>query len=83
MQKAAKSRESIPKGGGGIMFGSPWVRKLRTLLTQEEGAALIEYALLVALIAIGVLIGVSQMGQALSKTFRNAANTLNAIPTQP
>ncbi len=65
------------------MLGLRWVRRLKTLLTQEEGAALVEYALLVALIAMGALIGVSQMGQSMSKTFRNMSNTLNAVPTQP
>ncbi len=48
---------------------------------QEEGAAMVEYALLVALIALACVIALTQMGSAISKSFKGIANTLNTIPT--
>ncbi len=42
---------------------------LRKLFTQEEGANLVEYALLVTLIAIVVIVGVTFLGQEINNWF--------------
>ncbi len=48
---------------------------------QEEGAAMVEYALLVALIALACVIALTQMGTTIRKTFQGVASTLNTVPT--
>ena len=49
-------------------------RKLR----EEDGASMVEYALLVVLIAIIALIAVSLAGQNVSKAFSTVASSLAA-----
>lgn len=45
---------------------------LRERLSSEEGATAVEYALMVALIALVVLVAVTFLGQQTSATFDNA-----------
>ena len=49
---------------------------------KEAGATMIEYALLVALIAIIALAGVRFLGQTVSKQFSEIATTLNSNMSQ-
>ena len=44
---------------------------------SERGAALVEYALLVALIAVVCIIAVTLLGNNASNKFQNIANSLN------
>ena len=44
---------------------------------EEEGASLVEYALLVALIALAVIIILSQVGKALNNAFARVCYAIN------
>jgi pilus assembly protein Flp/PilA len=50
---------------------------LRARFDSERGASLVEYALLVALIAVICIVAVSVLGQGASTTFQSAGNELN------
>lgn len=50
--------------------------KLTSRLRREEGASMVEYALLVALIAIIALVAVSVTGEKVSGVFSDIAATL-------
>ena len=49
---------------------------LETRFNDEEGASLVEYALLVALIAIVALLAITAVGESVSSNFTEIANTL-------
>jgi len=44
---------------------------------DESGATAIEYGLIAALIALAIIAGAGQLGNALDNKFKNVANTLN------
>ncbi|RMG42661.1 MAG: Flp family type IVb pilin [Candidatus Dadabacteria bacterium] len=48
-----------------------------TLEEREEGASLVEYALLVALIAVIALVAIRTLGQKVSTQFSSVASNLN------
>jgi pilus assembly protein Flp/PilA len=50
--------------------------KLRTLLSDEQGQDLIEYALLVALVAFGATAGMSTLASAINTAFSNVGTVL-------
>jgi pilus assembly protein Flp/PilA len=53
------------------------IAKVRGFLTRkEEGASLVEYALLVALIAIACIVAISALGNGISNAFNNIAGKL-------
>jgi pilus assembly protein Flp/PilA len=62
------------KGGSMLSLFTQISRKLR----EEDGASMVEYALLVVLIAIIALIAVSLAGQNVSKAFSTVASSLAA-----
>jgi pilus assembly protein Flp/PilA len=49
---------------------------LKTMIRDEEGATMVEYGLLVALIALVALGAVKAIGTSLSTLFTSVANTL-------
>ncbi len=49
---------------------------LKSMICDEEGATMVEYGLLVSLIALVALVGVTQVGSKLSTLFTNVANSL-------
>ena len=51
--------------------------KLRTLLSDEQGQDLIEYALLVALVAFGATAGMSTLATAINGAFSSVGTVLN------
>ena len=51
--------------------------KLTTWVKEDKGASMVEYALLVVLIAIIAIVAVSIAGQNVSKAFSTIAQTLN------
>ena len=51
--------------------------KLTTWVKEEKGASMVEYALLVVLIAIIAIVAVSIAGQNVSKAFSTIATTLS------
>ena len=50
--------------------------KLQTLMAREEGQDLVEYALLVALIALAAITGVSKVATAVNTVFTNISTSL-------
>jgi pilus assembly protein Flp/PilA len=50
---------------------------LATLKQNEEGQDLIEYALVVALIAFAAIVGMNTVAQGINSAFNNIATTLN------
>jgi pilus assembly protein Flp/PilA len=50
--------------------------KAQDLLNREEGQDLVEYALLVALIALVAVTGVKQVASAVNQVFSSISNTL-------
>jgi pilus assembly protein Flp/PilA len=54
---------------------------LRTRIGDEEGAAMVEYGLLVALIAVVVIITLTDLGQAVKNLFGGVTNDLNGTST--
>jgi pilus assembly protein Flp/PilA len=50
------------------------------LLQDEDGASLVEYILLVALIAVVCIVAVTLLGRAAGTRFNSTANALNSTP---
>jgi pilus assembly protein Flp/PilA len=57
------------------LFLALYVR-LQNLMAREEGQDLVEYALLVALIALAAITGVSKVASAINTVFTNISNSL-------
>ena len=55
--------------------------KMQTVLMSEEGQDLIEYALVVALIAFAATAGMGSLATALNKAFGNIGTTLTTYVT--
>jgi pilus assembly protein Flp/PilA len=51
--------------------------KVCELVYREEGQDLVEYALLITLIALGAVAGMSSVSSALATVFSNISNTLS------
>lgn len=64
-----------------------WIKNAATWLeeraqwTAERGASMVEYALLVALIAVALIIGINALTNETSDTFDEACDELNAAQT--
>ncbi|MBM4300340.1 MAG: Flp family type IVb pilin [Deltaproteobacteria bacterium] len=52
------------------------MRKIMAFINDEEGASAIEYALLVALIALAITVGATTLGGKINNMFTNAAGKL-------
>jgi pilus assembly protein Flp/PilA len=50
--------------------------KLQNLMTREEGQDLVEYALLVCLIALAAITGVNKVASAVTQVFSNISASL-------
>jgi len=50
--------------------------KFQNLMNREEGQDLVEYALVVALIALGATAAMTQVGTGISTAFTNISTTL-------
>lgn len=50
--------------------------KIQNLMSREEGQDLVEYALLVALIALAAITGVSKVATAVNSVFSNISSSL-------
>jgi len=55
-----------------------YLRKIVAFINDEEAAAAIEYALLVALIALAIVAGATTLGTKIGTMFTNAAKRLPA-----
>jgi pilus assembly protein Flp/PilA len=49
---------------------------LKSLVRDEEGATMVEYGLLVALIAVVAIVGVKTLGQNIQTLFTNVAGSV-------
>jgi len=56
------------------------VKKLLEILRDEEGATMVEYALMVALIAVVVIVGAGLLGNAINTKFTTVAGQVSAAP---
>jgi pilus assembly protein Flp/PilA len=52
--------------------------KLRDLGSREEGQDLVEYAMICAVLAFGVVTGMSQLSKGLNKAFNNISTSLGS-----
>jgi len=52
------------------------LKLLNRLLTEEEGQGLVEYALILALIAVVVIVAVTDVGTRVMEIFNNIKNQL-------
>jgi pilus assembly protein Flp/PilA len=53
----------------------------RFLTQKEEGASLVEYGLLVALIACACIVAIGTLGTSISGLFTGVAGTIGSVPT--
>jgi pilus assembly protein Flp/PilA len=65
---------------GNSISSEPIMKSLKSavknFVSNEDGAALVEYALLVALIAIICILGVTFLGKTVSTKFKNIGDSL-------
>lgn len=54
------------------------VKKLHASLLEENGATLVEYGLMVALIAIVAIVGVAVLGDLIDSTFNQVATVIDS-----
>ncbi len=47
------------------------------MLKDDEGATLVEYGLVVSLIAVAAIVAITALGTSVSQTFTNIANKIN------
>lgn len=52
------------------------LQTLKSMIRDEEGASMVEYGLLVSLIALVAIVGVTLVGTKLSTLFTNVSNSL-------
>jgi pilus assembly protein Flp/PilA len=52
------------------------ITTLKTMIRDEEGATMVEYGLLVALIALVAIVGVTTLGTNLNKLFSTVAGSV-------
>ncbi|MGA7340291.1 MAG: Flp family type IVb pilin [Terracidiphilus sp.] len=51
--------------------------KFNTLINREEGQDLVEYALLITLVALAAIAGINKVATAINTVFSNISNTLS------
>ncbi|HEV2387736.1 MAG TPA: Flp family type IVb pilin [Candidatus Acidoferrales bacterium] len=54
------------------------MNRLRHLWREEEGQDLVEYALLVVLVALGAVVAMQSLASAISDAFQNASTNLTS-----
>ena len=52
------------------------VNRIKGLVVNEEGQGLVEYALIIALVAIVILVAISILGRKVSNTYTNIGGAL-------
>jgi len=56
---------------------------VRQFMSDESGQGLVEYALIIALVAVGLIAILLVLRNAIGNVFNNAATQLNNAPTNP
>ena len=59
--------------------GEDMTQQIRRIWTDESGQDMVEYALLVALLTLVVLVSMRLMGPTIATFFNNVSNNLNTI----
>lgn len=59
------------------------LKLLRRLVSEEEGQGLVEYALIIGLVAVVLIVALTQMQGGIAGVFDRIRDKLNAIPTPP
>ncbi|MBH0238456.1 Flp family type IVb pilin [Methylobrevis albus] len=54
------------------------MKKFVSFLKNESGATAIEYGLIAALIAVGIIVAATALGESISGTFESVSSTLDA-----
>jgi len=57
------------------------LQRFQALWTDESGQDLAEYALLIALIALAVIVAVTLLGGTIRNVFNTIGSTLSTVPT--
>lgn len=73
----------VDSADGEYMAGSRIHNDLRGRRARDRGASLVEYSLLLALIAVVVLVAVSFFGGELSESFDESGSSLHALAPAP
>jgi Flp pilus assembly pilin Flp len=55
------------------------LEKVRRILQQDEGQTLVEYALILAAVALTLVVALTGISDALARAFNSIASTLNGI----
>ena len=58
-------------------LGYNTMNKLVAFLKDESGASAAEYALILAIVGIGIVLAAKSLGSAIGGSMNNAANTIN------
>ena len=56
---------------------------VRQFMSDESGQGLVEYALIIALVAIGLIVILTLLRNSIGNVFNTTRNTLNATPGTP
>jgi pilus assembly protein Flp/PilA len=56
---------------------------LKSLWSEDSGQGLVEYALIIALVAVGLIAILLVLRNSIGNVFNNAATQLNNAPTNP
>ena len=55
---------------------------IKSFIRDESGAAVVEYSLIIALVALGVLVVFQDLGTALNNAMNEIADTINNVMEQ-
>jgi pilus assembly protein Flp/PilA len=72
-----RNGKPFPSGGFMHSFGTLYMA-LRNIIDREEGQDLVEYALVVALIAFGAITGMGYLATGLNNAFSTISSTLTS-----
>jgi pilus assembly protein Flp/PilA len=64
---------------GEVTMQTPW----QAFWSEESGQGLVEYALIIALVAIGLMVILLVLRNSIGNVFNNAATQINNAPTNP
>ncbi|WP_169977835.1 Flp family type IVb pilin [Tautonia rosea] len=60
---------------------STFIKRIRGFIKSEDGPTAVEYAVMVALIAVAIIVGVRSLGTSMNSTFSNIGTTVGGLPT--
>jgi len=70
-------------GRSGFFLGGYVQDFYRAFWSEESGQGLVEYALIIALVAVGLIAILLVLRNSIGNVFNNAAEQLNNAPTNP